>query len=500
MPDASRITPPVLLPGFPNPVRLSAQVELDPAGLTLGAVRSSLHVATEEQVGERLVVRLKPGERADRDFLLRFALGSAESETASLAVVPDADGSGEGTFALTVLPPAEAPAGRPRDVVLVLDRSGSMGGWKMVAARRAAARIIDTLGGADRFAVLTFDSTVESPPELGAGLVEATDRNRFRAVEHLAGVTARGGTEMAGPLGRAADLLADGPDRDRVLVLVTDGQVGNEDQLLRTLAPRLDGLRVHTVGVDRAVNEAFLRRLALLGGGRCELVESEDRLDEAMANIHRRIASPLVLELALDPGELAIEADSVTPARLPSLFAGAPVVVTGRYRGTPAGTVTVRGRRPDGTEWSADVPAVASDNASLAAVWARSRVRDLEDRYASKGADPELERDDRGDLAAVRRAQPVHGLRRGGLPGGERGRRDQAGHPARRPAAGLGAPPSRWPTAVPASWPVHHGRPASRRWPRRSGYHRRLPADRRSHPLAPGCARPSSRSAPGPAS
>ena len=277
-------------------------------------------------------------------------------------------------------------------MVLLLDRSGSMGGWKMVAARRAAARIIDTLGGADRFAVLTFDSTVESPPELGAGLVEATDRNRFRAVEHLAGVTARGGTELAGPLGRAADLLADGPDRDRVLVLVTDGQVGNEDQLLRTLAPRLDGLRVHTVGIDRAVNEAFLRRLALLGGGRCELVESEDRLDEAMANIHRRIASPLVLELALDPGELAIEADSVTPARLPSLFAGAPVVVTGRYRGTPAGTVTVRGRRPDGTEWSAAVPAVASDNASLAAVWARSRVRDLEDRYASKGADPELER------------------------------------------------------------------------------------------------------------
>ena len=67
--------------------------------------------------------------------------------------------------------------------------------------------------------------------------------------------------------------------------------------------------------------------------------------------------------------------------------------MTGRYRGTPAGTVTVRGRRPDGTEWSTDVPAAASENASLVAVWARSRVRDLEDRYASQGAQPELERE-----------------------------------------------------------------------------------------------------------
>src|SRR5437016_1854138 len=80
--------------------------------------------------------------------------------------------------------------------------------------------------------------------------------------------------------------------RDRVLVLITDGQVGNEDQILRTLGERLKGIRVFTLGIDRAVNEAFLRRLAEQGRGSCELVESEDRLDEVMTAVHRRIGTP----------------------------------------------------------------------------------------------------------------------------------------------------------------------------------------------------------------
>ncbi|MFC5946521.1 VWA domain-containing protein, partial [Micromonospora harpali] len=195
----------------------------------------------------------------------------------SLALSPDGD---EGTFALTVVPDPAQTAATPKDVVLVLDRSGSMSGWKMVAARRAAARIVDTLTSRDRFAVLSFDTVVEQPEGLGEGLSQACDRNRYRAVEHLTRLEARGGTEMLAPLERAAALLAVAAG-DRVLVVVTDGQVGNEDQILKRLDARLRGVRVHTVGIDRAVNAGFLGRLAGLGGGRCELVESEDRLDEA---------------------------------------------------------------------------------------------------------------------------------------------------------------------------------------------------------------------------
>src|SRR5207244_10616738 len=102
----------------------------------------------------------------------------------------------------------------------VVDRSGSMGGWKMVAARRAVARMIDTLTSRDRFHVIAFDNAVEVLPDVRP--VPATDRNRFAAVEMLAKIDARGGTELAVPLSLAVKLLAGGhDDRARVVVLVT---------------------------------------------------------------------------------------------------------------------------------------------------------------------------------------------------------------------------------------------------------------------------------------
>ncbi len=382
VPDASRITPPVLLPGFPNPVRLTIDVGVDPGGLPLREVRSSLHAVTE--TGGR--IRIAPGERADRDFILRLDYGDPAGSAAAV-LAPDETGD-EGTYQLTVVPPAvESARRRPRDLVLLLDRSGSMEGWKMVAARRAAARIVDTLTGVDRFAVLAFDTVVETPDGLPEGLVEATDRHRYRAVEHLGRMAARGGTELLDPLRRALALLAEEPPggegRDRVVVLVTDGQVGNEDQIVRASADDLRRVRVHTVGIDRAVNAGFLGRLASVGGGRCELVESEERLDEAMASIHQRIGSPLVTGVRLATSGLSPVEGTRTPQRLPDLFPGVPYVVRGRYRGAAAGSLTVSGTTPDGRAWSATATAVPAEAPALAAAWAGAALRDLEDRYAA---------------------------------------------------------------------------------------------------------------------
>ncbi|MFB4264376.1 VIT domain-containing protein [Nonomuraea sp. GTA35] len=359
VPDASRISPPVLLPGFPDPVRLSLAATVDTAGLELRELASSLHVVEEE--GH--TVRLRPGERLDRDFVLRLSFDASTSLQLD----------GRGTFALTVLPPPLEATRTPRDLVLLLDRSGSMGGWKMICARRAAARIVDTLTPQDRFAVLTFDSVVEQAFE---GLVEASDRNRYRAVEHLARVDARGGTELLEPLRQATTLLGGAQSgRERVVVLVTDGQVGNEDQILEQAGGALSAMRVHTVGIDRAVNAGFLGRLAGLGAGRCELVESEDRLDAAMDAIHRRIGAPLVTGLSLK--DLDVEPGTVT--HLGSIFPGVPLRAYGRY--LEGSSVTVRGTAA-GAPWEERVPGVTADHPAIRAVWARAHLRELEDRYA----------------------------------------------------------------------------------------------------------------------
>ncbi|MEV4704261.1 VIT domain-containing protein [Actinoplanes sp. NPDC049316] len=369
VPDASRITPPVLLPGFPNPLRLSIGVDIDTAGLPLAGVRSSLHTVTSRE-GH---VEIAPGERADRDFVLRLPY---EGDGSGAVFVPDGGADADGvTYQLVVVPPEPRDgAPRPKDVVLLLDRSGSMGGWKMVAARRAAARVVDTLTTADRFAVLTFDHQIDHPADLGEGLSEATDRNRFRAVEHLARADARGGTELLAPLRQGLTLLAGSEGRDRVLVLVTDGQVGNEDQILAEVTSLIGPTRLHTVGIDRAVNAGFLGRLAALGAGRCELVESEDRLDEAMEQIHRRIGAPLVT---------GVTVSGVEPGRAQSIFPGVPLVMFGRWSGTVPSSVTVRGRTRDDAEFTAEVPVERRDEPAVTAQWARTRLRELEDRYAA---------------------------------------------------------------------------------------------------------------------
>ena len=390
VPDASRISPPVLLPGFRNPVHLSLEVEIHDGGADVEAVRCSLHAVREEPRDGYGLIRLYPGERLNRDFILRFRLGGPGIRS-TVTLHPDGADGREGTFALTIVPreaEADSPA-RPRDVVFVLDRSGSMSGWKMVAARRALARMIDTLSDADRFAVLAFDNVVEKPSGLATGLSTGTDRHRFRAVEYLATVEARGGTEMAGPLDQCVTLLAPGraEARDRILVLITDGQVGNEDQVLKTLGNRLEGIRVFTLGIDRAVNEGFLRRLAERGGGSCELVESEDRLDEVMAAVHRRIGTPLLAGLKIVSEDLAIDPGEIVPRPLPDLFAGSPLLILGRYRGRPAGAVSIRAADAAGRTWSESVSGRVRDNPAIVAAWARGRIRQLEDRYASGDGD-----------------------------------------------------------------------------------------------------------------
>ncbi len=145
VPDASRISPPVLLPGFPNPIDLTLSVALDPLDLPLSNLRSSLHTITDPSTEGRVRrFGIEPGERLNRDFILRFQLGD-DAVSTSLAVCDDQvvcnDSLGEGTWQLTLVPPtSQTETCTPRDVVFILDHSGSMEGWKLVAARRAVAQ------------------------------------------------------------------------------------------------------------------------------------------------------------------------------------------------------------------------------------------------------------------------------------------------------------------------------------------------------------------------
>jgi Ca-activated chloride channel family protein len=331
-------------------------------------------------------VEVRPGERLDRDFILRFRLdvhsGADDGAQVTAVAVKDVDGD-EGTYVVTVQA-YDVTSPPPRDVIILLDRSGSMQGWKMVAARRAAARIVDSLSSSDRFAILAFDNVVEQPA--ASGLTPADDRNRYRAVEWLSRLEARGGTEMLGAVEAALALVPNDettPAHSPTIVLVTDGQVGNEDQLVRAVGSR-QAVRWFTVGIDQAVNSGLLQRLAAVGGGRCDLVESEDQLDAVMGGLHRRIGHPTLEDVTVDiegtlPGTL-------TPTQA-DVFPGVPLMICGRFAGRIPGQVVVR----SGGGRSLKAPVTSGGNPALRPIWARAHLRDLEDRFVAGGDDLDLD-------------------------------------------------------------------------------------------------------------
>ena len=420
VPDASRISPPVLLPGFKSPVKLGIWVRLTAGAIAATTDRDSRSLgctlpATEAcDADGSLTVTVVPEQRLDRDFILRWNIMPDVVASTTLLVEPDAtrpagmgtgkpaeEAPGDGTFSLVIVPPAKAADVKqpPRDVVFMLDRSGSMGGWKIVAARRAVARMIDTLTAADRVAVMTFDDSVEHCGESPA-LAPATDRHRWNVLEWLSGIDTRGGTELAvavragcGVFEKRRRTAAAAKDarRDRVFVLVTDCQVGDEDRVIADLVKKLGDVTLFVVGIDAAVNEGLLARMADSTGGIAEMVESEDRLDAVMERIHQKLAAPLVSGLGIQAAGLDIIPESLVPAKLPNLVPGVPVVVRGRYRGRAGGGVCIEGMHASGKAWQEQADAKPVSAGCQGSLWARGRLRDLEDRYAAERSKSSLQ-------------------------------------------------------------------------------------------------------------
>lgn len=379
VPDASRITPPRLAPGFDPKVALGIDIELTG---DLAALSCSQHaISTRLAAGSVQVSLAREEEPLDRDFVLRWRLGGAAVRTTfRLHAVEGEAGYG----LLSIVPPArEGFLGLARDVVFVLDRSGSMSGVKMVSAARACSILLAALGPRDRFAIEAFDDRLEwMPAPEGELLVAATEGAVETGHRYLREVESRGGTELDAAVAAALRVFAGreaAAGRAAVLVLLTDGQIGDEHRVLRRLQGELGDTRVFTVGIDTAVNEAFLTRLAALGGGTATFVQPGVGLETALAAVGREIGTPLVVDVAVEDVDAGIDASTLTPSRMPDLFAGRAAAVS--LRASRAGRLRVRGRFADGSPFVEEVVAQPTELPALAHLWARARVRDLEDRY-----------------------------------------------------------------------------------------------------------------------
>ena len=372
VPDRDRITPKVLDPrdNAPvNPVSISIKLQ---AGFPLGEVKSHHHVVQVESPADSTrVIKLMEGPvPADRDFELTWK--PVAGKTPSVGVFRERIGNAD--YLLTfITPPSVAISEdqRPREIVFVIDNSGSMGGTSIVQAKAGLIYGLGRLRPTDRFNVIRFDHTMDV---LYNASVSATPDNVARAKAFVSALQAQGGTEMIPPM-RAA--LADSNRGDasylRQVVFLTDGAIGNKQQLFDTIAAMRGRSRVFMVGIGSAPNSYLMNRAAELGRGTFTHIGSVEQVEERMRGLFEKLESPAVTNVSVSlPGDA-----DMTPAVLPDLYRGEPLVIAARVASLK-GTLDVKGTIGD-QPWSVSVPlGNAAEGKGLSKLWARRKIADAE--------------------------------------------------------------------------------------------------------------------------
>jgi len=274
-----------------------------------------------------------------------------------------------------VTPPLKADAQQealPREVVFVIDCSGSMGCTSITQAKASLLLALDRLKPKDRFNVIRFDHTMDA---VFGDTVAADAGNIARAKAFVSALQASGGTEMVPPM-KAALSDRRGPDSQylRQVVFLTDGEIGNEQELFDTIAAMRGRSRVFMVGIGSAPNSFLMTRAAEIGRGTFTHIGSVDQVQERMRELIEKLESPIVSGLAATFSAGAMDA---TPDALPDLYRGEPIVVAAKL-GTADGILEIKGMI-GAQPWTVTLPvAKAAEGMGLSKLWARRKISDAE--------------------------------------------------------------------------------------------------------------------------
>jgi Ca-activated chloride channel family protein len=350
------------------------------AGIPLANLESLYH-DVDIQAGEAgyAVTLLNPNEVTDRAFELRWTPEFDAQPQSSLMTFDD----GKDVYAqLMLLPPEDtALVPAPREVIFVIDTSGSMAGDSMDQARAALGVGLDALGPDDRFNLLQFNSITES---LFADPVPVTPEALREARRWVERLDADGGTDMAPALRRALKtrpgtnpvaVTQGGRRQDllRQVVFITDGAVGNERELLLEVADRLGDSRLFTVSIGSAPNGGFMRRAAELGRGHHTHIGRPEDVGRTMTDLWTHLRLPAISDLCIDWGGPA----EYYPEVLPDLYARQPLWVVARLDRKPD-FVSLCGTLND-QAWTYDAwPRLEDGSDMLATLWAREKVESLQ--------------------------------------------------------------------------------------------------------------------------
>ena len=385
VPDASLITPPMITASRGHRLALRASVD---AGVPLEIIASRYHPVNIGENQGRYEVTLAGGTvPLDQDFEL---LWRPVPSTAPRALAFSEMIDSEPHYLLMVMPPNDvdaAPVTMPREMIFIIDTSGSMHGVSIAQAKRAVLQAIDGLQSNDRFNVIEFNSYTKA---LFRQSVAADLSNIGNARDFVRGLEANGGTEMRPALELALNSRVE-ETHLRQIVFITDGSVGNEEELYSLIEQRLGTTRLFTVGIGSAPNSWFMRKSAELGRGTFVIISALHEVREKMDRLFRKLEHPQVTNINVTwPGGTLMEA---YPAVVPDLYLGEPVTIKAKSSaGFQAGErVTISGDSASGA-WTRDLPLVSKDDdPGIGALWARAKIAALHDEER-RGADAAITR------------------------------------------------------------------------------------------------------------
>ena len=376
MADAAGITTPLAagtLGRSLNPV--SIMVHLAPGFVPANIISPYHRIEVVDAGPYERTITLAAGEvPADRDFELRWRLASADPTIGQFRQTVD----GQSYVMVTITPQAQVEAGRlaPREMIFVIDNSGSMSGESIAAAKQSLLHALGTLRPEDTFNVIRFDNTMT---QLFDHATHATPEQIAIAQKFTQGLEAAGGTEML-PALKAA--LADDHPGDktvRQVIFLTDGDLSDEKDMMAEIFARGGRSRVFMVGIGSAPNNFLIRRMAEAGRGTYTNIGEGSEVMAKMTALLDRLKAPAVRELAVRVEGASLD---LTQQRLPDLYAGEPLVLLGKANGSGAGSIdgklVVSGMVGD-KPWSQSVDiGKAADSPAVARLWAGRRITDVE--------------------------------------------------------------------------------------------------------------------------
>jgi Ca-activated chloride channel family protein len=372
------------LPAYPPVFELNVPEQIDPervgltihlnAGMAITNIDSRTHPITTEALEEgRAEVRLANGRTLDnRDFVLRYTLAGTRTQ-AGLLAYRDSRG---GFFSLLLEPPqipAEANI-TPREMVFVLDCSGSMHGLPIEASKAFMRAALRRLRPTDSFRIIRFS---DAATEFSTQPLPATPQNIQAGLRYTDALTGEGGTEMSTGIRQAlAPPVPAGALR--IVTFLTDGYIGNEAEILKLLKTHLGDARLYAFGVGTGVNRYLLNEMGRVGRGFTRTMDPTEDLEKVAGELVDRLQSPVLTDIQIDWGGMEVSAQS--PERIPDLFAGQSLRIQGRYGRPGPHEITVRGLvhgRPATLPLPVDLPETSTEGEAVPILWARSVIGDL---------------------------------------------------------------------------------------------------------------------------